>query len=84
MRLLDRINQTGKLWALMLPNIPPPEPAWMGRWCAESDRFVEHGIIRASKKFGHTPVPNPEVVWRYVSGVISNEAAMARTQQQHP
>ncbi|WP_158788593.1 hypothetical protein [Granulicella sp. L46] len=78
MTLVNRIGETAKLWALMLPQIPAPDPAWMGRWCAESDRFVEHGIIRASKKFGVTPVPNPEVVWRYVSGVIANEAATAR------
>jgi len=84
MTLLDRISQTAKLWAVMLPSIPAPEPAWLGRWCAEPTRFVEHGIIRASKKFAITPVPKPEMVWRYVSGVIASEAATARAQQQDP
>jgi hypothetical protein len=73
MTLLNRIEQTNKLWGMMLPNVPEPAPAWIGRWCVNPDEVIEHAIIRASKKFREA-TPDPEVVWRYVSGVIKSEA----------
>jgi hypothetical protein len=83
MTLLDRIDQINKLWTVMLPNIPAPDPAWLGRWCDEPDQLIEHAVVRASKKFSGTAVPNPETVWRYVSGVINNEARAARAISKH-
>jgi hypothetical protein len=73
MILLTRIEQFRTLWAMMLPNIPPPEPAWIGRWCVNPDEIIEHAIVRASRKF-RSAVPDSEAVWRYVSGVIKSEA----------
>lgn len=75
MRLLERIEQTQKLWAVMLPRVPAPDPAWIGRWCSNSNDIVEHAIIRASKKYGQPGLENvnPEMVWRYASGVMVNE-----------
>jgi hypothetical protein len=83
MTLLDRIDQIKKLWTVMLPNIPAPDPAWLGRWCDEPDQLIEHAVVRASKKFCATKVLDPETVWRYVSGVINNEARAARAISKH-
>ena len=73
MTLLQRIAETTKLWELMLPRIPAPEPSWIGRWCSHPDTVVEHGIIRAAKKFGDLNASASEAAWRYASGVMNAE-----------
>jgi hypothetical protein len=60
-----------------LRSFPVPEPAWIGRRCVNPDEAIEHAIIRASKKFREA-APDPEVVWRYASGVIKSEASNYR------
>jgi hypothetical protein len=84
MRLINRIEQIGKLWATMLPHIPAPDPAWLGRWCAQPDEVVEHAIIRTSKKFSLDKIDtgvSPEVAWRYASGVVTSEGERLRATQ---
>lgn len=80
MNLLDRIDQIKKLWAVMLPHIPAPDPAWLGRWCAAPDRIIEHAIVRTSKKFPATAAPDAATAWRYTSGIIWNEVRAARSE----
>jgi hypothetical protein len=75
MTLLNRIEQVSKLWAIMLPHVQAPEPAWVGRWCDYPDKIIEKAIVRATKKFRTDSTVAPEAVWRYVSSVVRNEAA---------
>lgn len=76
MTLLMRIENISKLWKLMLPDIALPSPAWMGRWAESApDVAIERAIVRASKVFAtdRNKAVIPEVVHRYVSGVVRNE-----------
>jgi hypothetical protein len=76
MNLMAKIEQTKKLWATMLPHVPAPDPAWIGRWCESGERTIEHAIVRTSKKFSPEKISagfKPEAAWRYTSGVVMNE-----------
>jgi hypothetical protein len=83
MSTLQRIENIGQLWELILPDIPKPSPSWIGRWCAYPDEDIERGIIRAAKKFGPDRIngtPDPELVYRYTAGVARNEFEARRQQ----
>jgi hypothetical protein len=76
MTLLQRIENIGQLWELIVPHVPKPSASWISRWCAYPDEAIERGIIRAAKKFtaGRGAVnPTPELVYQYVCGVARNE-----------
>jgi hypothetical protein len=73
MTLLNRIESTTKLWTIILPNFPAPQPPWVGRLCKYPDSAIEEGIVRASKKFSPDRVGKnvtPEDVWKNVSGTV--------------
>jgi hypothetical protein len=75
--LLSRIENISKLWAMILPDIPPPPAAWLGRLCTFPDAAIELAIVRASKKFSPDRVdgaPDPEHAWKFVSAVTTKEA----------
>jgi hypothetical protein len=77
MSLLNRIENITKLWRMVLPNIPPPPAAWIGRLCSFPDEAIEHAIVRASKRFSPDRVdgtPEPEHAWRFVAAVAAGEA----------
>ncbi len=77
MTLIQRIENITRLWEMILPDIPKPQPAWISRWCVYPDSAVERGVTRASKKFAPNRIggrtPDPELVYQYVCGVARNE-----------
>lgn len=81
MTLIQRIENITRLWEMILPDIPKPEPVWVSRFCVYPDSAVEKGIIRASKKFAPSRVgpvaPNRELVYQYVCGVSRHESSRA-------
>ena len=53
-----------------LPNAPTITPFTMQAWLLYDLRFVERGLLRASKKFKE---PYPEGVFKYVTAVARDE-----------
>jgi hypothetical protein len=81
MTLINRIENITRLWGMLLPAIPAPPPAWIGRWSSYPDEAIEHGVVRASKRFSpertNDLAPDPQTVWKYAGGVAANEAKTA-------
>jgi hypothetical protein len=78
MTLLNRIDNTIRLWEIMLPHVTKPQQHQCGLWCQFPDEIIERGIVRAARKFAadkREGTLNPEIVWRYAAGVMSREAA---------
>ena len=78
MTLIERIESITRLWEMILPDIPKPQPVWVARWCVYPDSAIERGLVRASKRFASNRIgsdtPNPELVCQYVCGVARHEA----------
>jgi hypothetical protein len=73
MTLLDRVPYVRQLWTMLLPHVPQPADEFLVKWVFDySDKEVEYGIVRASKKFRQQTL-EPIVVHKYVSGVLKNE-----------
>jgi hypothetical protein len=73
MSLIDRLEPTKKFWALMLPDCEMQSDAEMIQWWLSiySQDEIEYAIARTAGKFRRQRRA-PEVVWRYVSGVLKN------------
>jgi len=77
--LLSRIENTRKVWNMLLPHVPPPADVWLAKWCAGfSDEIIENGISRVAYKFAGN-VDNAERVHRYASSVLRNSVQKAAT-----
>jgi hypothetical protein len=82
MRLRDRIESTTQFWKLILPNVPPPPPYWLGILCSHSDEVIEEAIVTAGKKFSMDRFGENVTatdVWRYVSGTARGINARANS-----
>jgi hypothetical protein len=79
MSVVDKLEPTKKFWALMLLDCSLMSDAEMITWwlarCDQDE--VEFAIARTAGKF-RGQKRDPEVVWRYVSGVLRNERAVRR------
>jgi len=84
MTLIQRIENVNRLWGMIVPHVPLPPAAWIGKWCVYPDAAVERGIVRASRKFSAERLCNttvePALVYQYVCGVARNETAAGATQ----
>ena len=70
--MLSRIENTRKVWNVLLPHVPPPADVWLAKWCAAfSDEIIESGISRVAYKFA-VNADDPERVHRYASSVLRN------------
>jgi hypothetical protein len=76
------VEEAQQLWALVLPDVPPPDAYRFWTWATTFPAAaVTRGITRSAAKhrkmsYSATPM-TPEEVARYCSSVIRNEAEAA-------
>jgi hypothetical protein len=77
MSILKRIEETKRLWNILMPHIPPPADTVFVAWTTRfTESAVEAGLLRGSKKFAARKIDasfDSAHAHKYVSGVIKHE-----------
>lgn len=74
-----RLKQIAELWTLILGFCPPPLPHILTSWLRQfSDDEIQFAFERTAGKF-YRECPEPEMVHRYVTGVLVNARERGRS-----
>ena len=76
MTLIEKIESYTRLWRVVLPHITEPSAQDAAHWCDYEPSLVERSILRVGRRFAPEKLPpgfNPQVAYRYTSGVLKSE-----------
>jgi hypothetical protein len=71
MTAFDSIEKAKKMWALILPEITPPDDRTFYRWLmAFSIEYLERAITRVVWRFREEKTPDPIKVYKFVTSSL--------------
>ena len=82
MQTLERAKAAAELWNAVVPFCPAPQMRQFILWTSRfTEPQIERAFFRASRKFAPVkgPCPDPEIVHRYATGIMLNEAKQSAT-----
>lgn len=74
--LIDRVQNAGMLWRILVGFCPAPSEYQLGAWVRQfSDSEFEYAFARTARKFSPQkgPCPDAVILHRYATGILLNE-----------